>query len=99
MTCGHVGCCDNSPNRHATAHWHAHQDHPVIRSFEPEEDWWWCYEDQLSFDVPGTAPAPSHPTRKSLDRGCSGDAGVLTVDAPRAMLAVALGIVMLNQTR
>ena len=45
MTCGHVGCCDSSPNRHATAHWHAHPDHPVIRSFEPEEDWWWCYED------------------------------------------------------
>ena len=68
MTCGHVGCCDSSPNRHATAHWHAHPDHPVIRSFEPDEDWWWCYEDQLSFDVPGSPPAPSHPTRKSLTR-------------------------------
>ena len=46
MSCGHVGCCDNSRNpRHATAHWHTHADHPLIRSFEPGEDWWWCYQD------------------------------------------------------
>jgi hypothetical protein len=69
MTCGHVGCCDSSPNRHATAHWHVHPNHPLIRSFEPGEDWWWwCYEDQLSFDVPGAPPAPSHPAEKSLTR-------------------------------
>ena len=37
MTCGHVGCCDSSPNRHATAHFHA-TAHPVIRSYEPGED-------------------------------------------------------------
>ena len=60
MTCGHVGCCDNSPNRHATAHWHEHPDHPVIRSFEPGEDWWWCYADNLMFTVPGAPPAPSY---------------------------------------
>ena len=35
MTCGHVGCCDNSPNRHAAAHWDEHPDHPLIRSYEP----------------------------------------------------------------
>ena len=46
LTCGHVGCCDQSPNRHATAHWHA-TGHPIIRSFEPGEDWAWCFEDQL----------------------------------------------------
>jgi len=46
LTCGHVGCCDNSPNRHATKHFHKTQ-HPVIRSFEPGEDWGWCYVDQL----------------------------------------------------
>ena len=40
MACGHVGCCDNSPNRHATAHWHEHPDHPLIRSYEPGENWW-----------------------------------------------------------
>lgn len=60
MSCGHVGCCDSSPNRHATAHWRSHEDHPVVRSFEPGEDWWWCYADGLLFDVPSAGPAPSH---------------------------------------
>jgi hypothetical protein len=60
QTCGHTGCCDNSPNRHATAHFREHADHPLVRSFEPGENWWWCYIDELSFDVPGTPPAPSH---------------------------------------
>lgn len=60
MTCGHVGCCDSSPNRHATAHWHSNTDHPLVRSFEPGEDWWWCYTDDLAFEVPGAAPAPSY---------------------------------------
>jgi uncharacterized UBP type Zn finger protein len=45
LSCGHVGCCDNSPNRHATAHFHAAQ-HPIIRSFEPGEIWAWCYDDE-----------------------------------------------------
>jgi hypothetical protein len=61
QTCGHTGCCDNSPNRHATAHFRAHVDHPLVRSFEPGENWWWCYIDELGFDVPGAPPAPSHP--------------------------------------
>jgi len=61
MTCGHVGCCDQSPNRHATAHFHADHDHPVIRSYEPREDWWYCYVDDLMFEVPGAPPSPSHP--------------------------------------
>jgi uncharacterized UBP type Zn finger protein len=60
MTCGHVGCCDTSPNRHATAHWRT-TEHPVVRSFEPGEEWWWCYPDNVLFDVPGAPPAPSHP--------------------------------------
>src|ERR687888_656971 len=42
LTCGHVGCCDNSPGRHATAHAH-HTHHPVIRSYEPGEEWAYCY--------------------------------------------------------
>ena len=46
LVCGHVGCCDNSPRRHATGHWHA-SGHPLIRSFEPGERWGWCYPDQL----------------------------------------------------
>ena len=44
-TCGHVGCCDSSPGRHATAHHHG-TTHPVMRSFEPGESWRWCYVDQ-----------------------------------------------------
>ena len=46
LECGKVGCCDNSPNRHATAHFHE-TGHPLIRSAEPGEDWSWCYVDRL----------------------------------------------------
>jgi uncharacterized UBP type Zn finger protein len=48
-TCGHVGCCNNSKNRHATKHFHS-TNHPLIRSFEPGEDWRWCYVDELLFE-------------------------------------------------
>jgi uncharacterized UBP type Zn finger protein len=44
LSCGHVGCCDSSPNRHATAHFHQTK-HPIMQSFEPGEDWRWCYID------------------------------------------------------
>jgi uncharacterized UBP type Zn finger protein len=44
LTCGHVGCCDSSPQRHATAHFEA-TGHPVMRSIEPGETWRWCYVD------------------------------------------------------
>ncbi len=53
--CGHVGCCDSSPNRHATAHYHG-TGHPVVRSFEPGEAWFWCYPEKLTFDLGGPAP-------------------------------------------
>ena len=46
LTCGHVGCCDQSPGKHATKHFHA-EGHPIIQSFEPGEDWRWCYADQI----------------------------------------------------
>ena len=45
LTCGHVGCCDSSPNRHATKHFKT-PDHPIIKSFEPGENWVWCYVDK-----------------------------------------------------
>jgi uncharacterized UBP type Zn finger protein len=51
-TCGHIGCCDDSPNRHATAHFHA-TEHPVMRSAEPGEDWSWCFVDQVAFRLAG----------------------------------------------
>ncbi|MFC5908308.1 UBP-type zinc finger domain-containing protein [Streptacidiphilus monticola] len=44
LVCGHVGCCDSSPGRHATLH-AKETGHPVMRSFEPGETWRWCYED------------------------------------------------------
>jgi uncharacterized UBP type Zn finger protein len=46
LTCGHVGCCDSSKNKHATKHFHATQ-HPLVRSIEPGEAWLWCYIDEL----------------------------------------------------
>jgi uncharacterized UBP type Zn finger protein len=45
LSCGHVGCCDSSKNKHATKHFHA-TAHPIVRSFEPGEDWRWCYIDE-----------------------------------------------------
>lgn len=44
-SCGHVGCCDSSPRRHASAH-AREPEHPVVRSFEPGEQWRWCYLDE-----------------------------------------------------
>jgi hypothetical protein len=60
MSCGHVGCCDNSPGRHATKHFLA-SAHPISRSFEPGEDWIWCFVDEVMFELEGVAPGPSHP--------------------------------------
>lgn len=60
QSCGHVGCCDSSPGKHATNHFRATGD-PIVRSYEPGEDWYWCYVDDLAFEVAGAPPAPSHP--------------------------------------
>ena len=46
LSCGHVGCCDSSKNKHATKHFHSAK-HPLIRSIEPGESWVWCYVDQM----------------------------------------------------
>lgn len=51
LTCGHVGCCDDSPNRHASAH-SAASAHPLIRSIEPAEDWSWCAIDEVFLRIP-----------------------------------------------
>jgi uncharacterized UBP type Zn finger protein len=50
MTCGHVGCCDSSKNKHATAHFRQ-TGHPILKSFEPGEDWGWCYIDEAALDA------------------------------------------------
>ena len=63
LECGHVGCCDSSPNRHASKH-AAATDHPIIRSLEPGEEWSWCYLDELAMiipDVHGTTRIPPSP--------------------------------------
>ena len=53
QSCGYIGCCDNSPGRHATAHHHS-TGHPIIRSAEPGEDWSWCYFDEIAFVIRGS---------------------------------------------
>lgn len=50
LACGKVGCCDNSPNRHATGHFRA-SGHPLIRSAEPGEEWAWCYADEVWLEL------------------------------------------------
>jgi uncharacterized UBP type Zn finger protein len=53
LTCGQVGCCDSSKNKHATKHFHRTQ-HPLMRSIEPGESWMWCYVDGI---MPGEIAA------------------------------------------
>jgi hypothetical protein len=50
LICGHVACCDSSPNRHATAHFHATR-HPVMRSVEPGDEWGWCFVDEVMVEM------------------------------------------------
>jgi hypothetical protein len=63
-TCGHVGCCDQSPNRHATKHFRVTK-HPVIEAYDPPEGWGWCYVDEVMFDLsdrptPHLGPIPRY---------------------------------------
>jgi uncharacterized UBP type Zn finger protein len=51
LACGHVGCCDSSPNKHASAHFRA-SEHALIRSLEPGEQWSWCFVDQAAMVIP-----------------------------------------------
>jgi uncharacterized UBP type Zn finger protein len=68
LECGHVGCCDQSPHRHATAHANA-TAHPIIRSLEPGEEWAWCYIDRIAMLAPAVTgstripPSPLGPDR------------------------------------
>ena len=59
-TCGHVGCCDTSPSQHATAHWRT-TGHPIVRSYEPGESWFWDYRSEEARHGPHLAPPESHP--------------------------------------
>jgi hypothetical protein len=60
LTCGHVGCCDSSPGKHASAHAQS-SGHPIIRSVEPGEDWSWCYVDELAMRIPEVRGQPRIP--------------------------------------
>ena len=63
LECGKVGCCDDSPNRHATAHANE-SGHPIIRSLEPGEEWSWCFEDDVAMLIPevtGSTRIPPSP--------------------------------------
>jgi hypothetical protein len=62
---GHIGCCDNSPSRHASAHARS-TGHPVIRTFEPDEDWFYDYPSSTFFDGPDLAPPAHHPLGQSV---------------------------------
>ena len=68
--CGHIGCCDSSPSQHASGHF-ADTTHPIIRSFEPGEDWFWDFTTQDYYDGPDLADPQSHP----LDQPTPGPAG------------------------
>ena len=60
LECGRVGCCDSSPNRHASRHGRA-SGHPIIRSIEPGEDWSWCFVDEVAMRIPQVTGAPRIP--------------------------------------
>ena len=59
--CGQVGCCDSSPSQHASGHF-AEAGHPVVRSFEPGEDWFWDYSARSYVDGPALAPPQARPS-------------------------------------
>ena len=59
-TCGHIGCCDSSPAQHASGH-AAQTGHPIIRTFEPGEDWFWNYATKQFATGPELAPPLHHP--------------------------------------
>ena len=73
--CGHIGCCDSSPSQHASAHATATR-HPIIRSYEPGEDWFWDYRREQALLGPPLAPPEHHP----VDQPVPGPAGRVPPD-------------------
>ena len=65
LECGHVGCCDDSPRKHASAH-AAADSHPLIRSLEPGETWSWCYVDEIAMVIPEVTGATRIPPSPML---------------------------------
>jgi hypothetical protein len=79
-TCGHIGCCDDSPSRHATAHADA-TGHPIIVSYEPGEDWFYDYRTGAFVEGPQLAPPDSHP----VDQPVPWPAGAVPPDWQRRL--------------
>ena len=79
-TCGHVGCCDSSPSQHATAHWRA-TGHPLVRSYEPGEDWFWDYRSEQAYTGPALAPPLHHP----MEQGVPGPTARVPADWQRRL--------------
>jgi Zn-finger in ubiquitin-hydrolases and other protein len=69
--CGHIGCCDSSPSQHASAH-AAGSGHPLIRSFEPGEAWFWNYQTNEMYEAGPELAAPQH---HPFDQPVPGPAG------------------------
>jgi hypothetical protein len=63
--CGHIGCCDSSPQQHASKH-AADTDHPIVQSFEPGESWFWHYGTEEYYDGPRLADPQSHPVEQGV---------------------------------
>ena len=63
--CGHIGCCDMSPSQHAARHFHT-TGHPIIRSFEPGEEWFFDYRSDTAFQGPALAAPESHPLNQPV---------------------------------
>jgi ubiquitin-hydrolase Zn-finger-containing protein len=76
--CGHIGCCDSSPSQHARAH-AADSGHPVIRSFEPGEDWFWDFGSESYAEGPRLADPQHHP----VDQPAPGPHGRVPADWQR----------------
>jgi len=74
--CGHIGCCDSSPAQHASAHWRE-TGHPVIRSFEPGETWFWSFPEEGFYEE---GPALASPEHHPLDQPAPGPAGRVPPD-------------------
>jgi hypothetical protein len=84
--CGHIGCCDTSPSQHASAH-AATSGHPIIRSFEPGEDWFWDYQAEKYAYGPALAPPVHHP----VDQPAPGPAGKVPDDWQQHLHCVMFG--------
>ncbi len=79
-SCGHIGCCDSSPSQHARAH-AADAEHPLARSYEPGEDWYWNYDTEQFYEGPALAP----PEHRPLDQPTPGPAGRVPQDWQRQL--------------